>query len=225
MLFLILYKATLAFLGSLLLHIYLGLTLSHRRDDAGESFIQSARHSAKWRETTNPASATHPQPTSLLFLSAFYHGLPRKSTPSPSFFRKPLGTVPGTLLLVSPNPLGPFQEGPACWIFCKTPLSFMAHVGSMEPDDWWVRVKAGSFPSREQQEPQGGTWGWVWSSHQVWFHRRFSLLGHRTLFAHCPSSVPTLSEGAEEGRQPPPQLESLYLFTEHGSIFPKCPCH
>lgn len=132
-------------------------------------------------------------------------GNPRRQSQAPFF-------------LASPKPLCPFQEGPACWIVCETPLSFMAHLGSVEPDGWWVRVKA------EQQEPQGRAWGWAWSSHQVWFHRSSrcwdtgpSVCSLPLLCSHCQREL--------KRDDAPPQLESLYLSTEHGSIFPKCPCH
>lgn len=143
---LVLCKAILASLGSFLLHTYLGLTLSHRRDDAGESFIQSARRSAKRRETTNSGSASLPIPNPPRSFSSLHSMLPTKGCPEnqhPALLTsgKPRGQSQAPFFLASLKPLYPFQKGPACWIVCKTPLSFMAHLGSVEPDDWWLRVE------------------------------------------------------------------------------------
>lgn len=109
---LFLFKTILAIPGSFLLRTHPGLTLSHCREDAGVPFIQRARCSVTWTDTTKPVFASpllHP----LCFFPPLYSMLPttaclEKSTSHPfsafnanqnaSFCRKHSAAAPDILL-------------------------------------------------------------------------------------------------------------------------------
>lgn len=115
-----------------LLHTYLGLTLPHRSDDAGESFIQSARRSAKRRETTNSASASlpvpNPPPSFSSVFYTFYQGFPQKINTQPFFLQETLGDS---------------SRHPSFW----PPQNPCAHFRKVQHAGYSVKLRSASWPT------------------------------------------------------------------------------